>query len=179
MGLGIMRSIRNVTLSRVQRACPRSRSTSLGLSGCFPLFVTPSLKSENPYYFMVNLLLFSEASIVFSEARFLCFLVWWFESRNRSPGWHNQRGVTGGTKPHSGPEGSPAGPSRPAAELAFHSSPTRRNPSRGAAVLNLPFSCSLGAAVERRGSGWFYCHRVLGKTDEQGAGEACSKLCNK
>lgn len=91
MGLGIMRSIRNVTPSRVQRACQRSRSTSLGLSGCFLLFVTPSLKSENPYYFTLNLLLFSEASIVFGEAPFLCSVVWWFEAWNPSLGWHNQR----------------------------------------------------------------------------------------
>lgn len=73
------------------RELVRGPVAHLGLSGCFPLFVTPSLKSENPYYFMLNLLLFSEASIVFNKAQSLCIVVWWFEAWNRSRGWQNQR----------------------------------------------------------------------------------------
>jgi len=50
-----------------------------------------SLKSENPYYFTVNLLLFSEASIVFSEAPFLYMSIRRFQAWHRSAVWHNWR----------------------------------------------------------------------------------------
>lgn len=152
-GFGVTRSIVCVTVGRAQRAAQSPSAHLLGRQAAFWCSLC-SLKSENPYYFTVNLLLFSEASIVFSEAVSVHF--------SSSPGIVLQRGTTGWC---DGQCEARRGPPQP------RPSPPRSPSSPSAAVSLLPaaFQSQVG------GKGSSYCRRVLRETEEHGADEPRSK----